>query len=155
MRLIKFISLLISLFLIFEEKHSQCSNFTVNAGLSADLVTETLYSEDFTGQNGKGIEGTNPKDVSGCTWDIDVSNAILSDQLDYFKVVNDKLESRDLDGICSWISPSVNIQNFMNINLSLNASQILMLTDTKLQIYFIQNIVLMVVPGHIFLVMVR
>ena len=124
MRLIKFISLLILLFLIVDEKQSQCSNFTVNAGLSADLVTETLYSEDFTGQNGKGIEGTNPKDVSGCTWDIDVSNAILSDQLDYFKVVNDKLESRDLDGICSWISPSVNIQNFMNINLSLNASQI-------------------------------
>ena len=124
MRLVKFISLLILLFSIVEEKQSQCSNFTVNAGLSADLVTETLYSEDFTGQNGKGIEGTNPKDVSGCTWDIDATNAILSDQLDYFKVVNDKLESRDLDGICSWISPSVNIQNFMNINLSLNASQI-------------------------------
>jgi len=124
MRLVKFISLLILLFSIVEEKQSQCSNFTVNAGLSADLVTETLYSEDFTGQNGKGIEGTNPKDVSGCTWDIDATNAILSDQLDYFKVVSDKLESRDLDGICSWISPSVNIQNFMNINLSLNASQI-------------------------------
>ena len=109
MRLVKFISLLILLFSIVEEKQSQCSNFTINAGLSTDLVTETLYSEDFTGQNGKGIEGTNPKDVSGCTWDIDATNAILSDQLDYFKVVNDKLESRDLDGICSWISPSVNI----------------------------------------------
>ena len=124
MRLVKFISLLILLFSIVEEKQSQCSNFTVNAGLSADLVTETLYSEDFTGQNGKGIEGTNPKDVSGCTWDIDATNAILSDQDDYFKVLNDKLQSRDLDGICSWISPSVNIQDFININLSLKASQI-------------------------------
>ena len=47
MRLVKFISLLILLFSIVEEKQSQCSNFTVNAGLSADLVTETLYSEDF------------------------------------------------------------------------------------------------------------
>ena len=124
MRLVKFISLLILLFSIVEEKQSQCSNFTVNAGLSADLVTETLYSEDFTGQNGKGIEGTNPKDISGCTWDIDATNAILSDQFDYFKVLNDKLQSRDLDGICSWISPSVNIQDFININLSLKASQI-------------------------------
>ena len=124
MRLVKFISLLILLFSIVEEKQSQCSNFTVNAGLSADLVTETLYSEDFTGQNGKGIEGTNPKDVSGCTWDIDATNAILTDQFDYFKVVNDKFQSRDLDGICSWISPSVNIQDFININLSLKASQI-------------------------------
>ena len=124
MRLIKFISLLILLFSIVEEKQSQCSTFTVNAGDNADLVTETLYSEDFTGQNGKGIEGTNPKDVSGCTWDIDATNAILSDQFDYFKVVNDKFQSRDLDGICSWISPSVNIQDFININLSLKASQI-------------------------------
>ena len=124
MRLVKFISLLILLFSIVEEKQSQCSNFTVNAGLSADLVTETLYSEDFTGQNGKGIDGANPKDVSGCTWDIDATNAILSDQDDYFKVLNDKLQSRDLDGICSWISPSVNIQDFININLSLKASQI-------------------------------
>ena len=124
MGLIKFISLLILLFSIVEEKQSQCSNFNVNAGLFTDLVTETLYSEDFTGQNGKGIEGTNPKDVSGCTWDIDATNAILSDQFDYFKVVNDKFQSRDLDGICSWISPSVNIQDFININLSLKASQI-------------------------------
>ncbi len=130
MRLIKFISLLILLFSIVEEKQSQCSNFNVNAGLFTDLVTETLYSEDFTGQNGKGARGTNPVDLVGCTWNIDVSNTSFSNVSDYFMVVNEELASVDLDGNCLppptcpgtaiWFSPIINIQDFIKTNYGKN-----------------------------------
>ena len=103
--------------------HSQCSNLTVNAGTNANLVTETLYEESFTGQNGKGAIGTNPVDLVGCSWTIDVNAATLSNTNDYFKVNSQKLEARDVDGICYWYSPVVNIQNYINVDLSLVASQ--------------------------------
>ena len=103
--------------------HSQCSNLSVNAGTNANLNTETLYEETFAGQNGKGAIG-NSIDLVGCNWTIDVSSANLSDIYDYFKVYNEKLEARDVDGICYWYSPIVNIQNYINVDLSLVASQI-------------------------------
>ena len=102
--------------------YSQCSNFSVNAGTNADLNTETLYEETFAGQNGKGAIG-NSIDLVGCNWTIDVSSANLSNTNDYFKVNNEKLEARDVDGICYWYSPIVNIKNYINVNLSLVASQ--------------------------------
>ena len=33
--------------------YSQCSNLVVTAGTNANLVTETLYEETFSGQNDK------------------------------------------------------------------------------------------------------
>ena len=102
--------------------YSQCSNFSVNAGTNADLNTETLYEETFAGQNEKGAIG-NSIDLVGCNWTIDVNSANLSSTNDYFKVNSEKLEARDVDGICYWYSPIVNIQNYININLSLVASQ--------------------------------
>ncbi len=103
--------------------YSQCSNFLVNAGTNANLNTETLYEETFAGQNGKGAIG-NSIDLVGCTWTIDVSSANLSNTNDYFKVNNEKLEARDVDGTCYWYSPVINIQNYINVDLSLVASQI-------------------------------
>ena len=103
--------------------YSQCSNLLVNAGTNADLNTETLYEETFAGQNGKGAIG-NSIDLVGCNWTIDVSSANLSNTYDYFKVNNEKLEARDVDGICYWYSPVINIQNYINVDLSLVASQI-------------------------------
>ena len=103
--------------------YSQCSNLLVNAGTNANLNTETLYEETFAGQNGKGAIG-NSIDLVGCTWTIDVSSANLSNTNDYFKVNSGKLEARDVDGICYWYSPVINIQNYINVDLSLVASQI-------------------------------
>ena len=102
--------------------YSQCSNLEVNAGTNANLVTETLYEETFSGQNDKGAFGSN-LDVVGCTWTVDVSSATLSNNDDYFKVVNEKLEAKDVDGNCIWYSSSINISNYHNVNLSLNASE--------------------------------
>ena len=102
--------------------YSQCSNLTVNAGTNANVITETLYEETFAGQNGKGAIG-NSIDLVGCTWTIDVSSANL-DNNDYFNVNYERLEAKDVDGICYWYSPVVNIQNYIRVDLSLVASQV-------------------------------
>ena len=122
MKLIRFI-ILILLTNISYLYYSQCSNLSVNAGTNANVITETLYEESFTGQNGKGAIGTNPIDLVGCSWNIDVNAATLDDNNDYFKVNSEKLEARDVDGICFWYSPVINIQNYINVDLSLIASQ--------------------------------
>ena len=119
MKLIRFI-LLILLININYLSHSQCSNLSVNAGTNANIVTETLYEENFSGQNDKGAFGSSI-DVAGCTWTVDVSNATLSNNDDYFKVVNERLEAKDVDGNCIWYSPTINISNFHNVSLSLDA----------------------------------
>ena len=72
-----------------QDYYSQCSNLSVVAGTNANLVTETLYEENFTGQNEKGAFGSSI-DVTGCTWTVDVSSATLSNNDDYFKVKNEK-----------------------------------------------------------------
>ena len=79
----------------------------VNAGTNIDLNTETLYEETFAGQNGKGAIGN-----SICNWTIDVSSANLSNTYDYLKLIM-KIEARDVDGICYWYSPVINIQNYL------------------------------------------
>ena len=40
----------------------------------------TIYSEDFTGQEGKGANGGSPPttDLTGVDWTIDISSATLS-----------------------------------------------------------------------------
>ena len=99
------------LFVVFSHQiNAQCSNLTASAGTNAVLETEDIYLEDFSSQDGKGAAG-GVLDVSGCNWLIDVSAATLSDASDYFKVVNQKLEAKDVDGNCIWYSPSVNIAN--------------------------------------------
>ena len=107
---------------IFESIKSQCINLTASAGTNAVLETEDIYLEDFSNQNGKGASG-GVLDVSGCNWSIDVSAATLSDANDYFKVVNEKLEAKDVDGNCIWYSPLINIADYDDVYLSINASE--------------------------------
>ena len=116
---------LILFFLIIVFSHqliAQCSNLTASAGTNAILETEDIYLEDFSNQNDKGASG-GVLDVSGCNWLIDVSAATLSDANDYFKVVNEKLEAKDVDGNCIWYSPSINIADYKDVSLSISASE--------------------------------
>ena len=105
---------------------SQCSNLEVNSGDAANLITETIYYEPFTAQEGKGAIG-NTTDLSGCNWSIDINAANLSNTGDWFKVSNvngsERMEARDVDGICIWYSPLINILNYKNVSISLNASE--------------------------------
>lgn len=82
----------------------------------------TIYSEDFTGQNGKGAVGPTPTiDVSGVTWTVDVSSASLTATSDWFQVVSEIFEARDIDGDASWLSPSIDISAYTNVSFSLDA----------------------------------
>ncbi|MGJ8697755.1 MAG: PEP-CTERM sorting domain-containing protein [Verrucomicrobiaceae bacterium] len=68
-----------------------------------------IYSEDFTGQQGKGAVGPTPTiDVSGVDWSIDVSGANLTATSDFFEVRSDEsFTGRDLDGPAIWSSPVI------------------------------------------------
>ena len=49
---------IIILFIVGHNYYSQCTNLSVAAGTNANLVTETLYEETFSGQNEKGAFGS-------------------------------------------------------------------------------------------------
>jgi len=102
--------------------YSQCSNLSVVAGTNANLVTETLYEENFIGQNDKGAIGSTI-DILDCNWTVDVTSAILTDNDDYFKVKDEKFEAKDVDGNCIWSSPSINISNYHNVSLNILATE--------------------------------
>ncbi|MCT4629194.1 lamin tail domain-containing protein, partial [Winogradskyella sp.] len=81
-----------------------------------------IYTEDFTGQNGKGAIGPIPTfDLSDVTWSVDVSEANLSETTDWFQVVNEVFEGRDLDGNAYWHSPVIDISSYTNVSFSLDA----------------------------------
>ena len=92
----------------------------------------TIYLEDFTNQTNKGTVwsgGGSPItiDLTGVDWTIDISNASLTGNTDYFKVVNidgnDLLEGRDLDTEATWFSPSIDISNYTNVSFSINVTE--------------------------------
>lgn len=92
----------------------------------ADAATAAIiYSEDFTGQNGKGAVGPAPTiDLADVTWTIDVSDAKLTSANDYFRVLDERLVGRDLDGEAIWKSPTVGISGYTNLVLSLDAIEV-------------------------------
>ncbi|MBU3009859.1 lamin tail domain-containing protein [Polaribacter vadi] len=91
------------------------STFNLNA-------QTTIYSENFTGQDDKGSIGPTPTtDLSGVDWTVDISDTDLSANTDWFKVTSEIFEARDIDGDAIWISPSINISGFTNVQFSLSA----------------------------------
>ena len=96
--------------------------FTLLASVPAMSAT-VLYSEDFSGQNGKGITGgalptTNLSDV---TWGLDASAASLTADTDWARVRNGAFEARDTDGPVVWSTPLINIADFSNVAFALDA----------------------------------
>lgn len=84
----------------------------------------TIYSEDFSGQNGKGAVGPTPTiNLAGVTWSIDISAANLSASSDWFQVQSEVFEGRDLDGDAIWLSPSIDISAYTNVSFSLAAAE--------------------------------
>ncbi len=83
----------------------------------------TIYSEDFTGQNGKGANGGSPPttDLTGVDWTIDITSATLSGK--YFKVKDEIFEAVKTEGNAIWISPSIDISSHENISFSLAAAE--------------------------------
>ena len=92
-------------------------------------IEYTIYSEDFEGQFGKGADGDNLDDTTDVDWSIDITDANLEDQYDYFKVTNQqsglqRFKARDLNGVAIWESPAIPIEDFENVRFSIkiNAS---------------------------------
>ena len=84
----------------------------------------TIYSEDFTGQNGKGAIGPTPTvDLTGVSWSINLGTVGLIANTDWLQVQNDVFEGRDLDGKGSWLSPLIDISSYINVQFSLDASE--------------------------------
>ena len=98
-----------------------------NLSSLSSLGQVTIYSENFTGQNGQGAVGpggSNPTiNTSAVAWTIDVSNCSLSANSDWFRVVNGVFEARDIDGNAIWQSPPINIAAYSNVSFSLSASE--------------------------------
>jgi hypothetical protein len=88
----------------------------------------TLYSENFTGQDGKGKVGTDAVDTSGVDWTIDVNNGEYTAASDYFAVGQDTSgvfsvqdnDAQDPD-FDSWLSPTFSVNGFQNLEFSFEA----------------------------------
>jgi len=93
-------------------------------GFVGSVLGQTLYSEDFTGQDGKGATGPGGNsptiDLSGVDWTIDVSSSDLSATSDFFRVESGIFTGQDLDGFAEWISPDIDISGESNIEISLD-----------------------------------
>lgn len=84
---------------------------------SSSSFAALVYSEDFTGQLDKGVNGAGLNDFTGVNWTVDITNASLDDRNDYVKVVNPSnanefLEARDVGGqplYAQWLSPVINL----------------------------------------------
>lgn len=117
----------------------QVSRFMLGAAAAATLGmvgtagAATLYSEDFTGQDDKGVIGTGSStppttDLSGVDWTLDTSNGEYTASSDYFAVVSGVMESQDNDSqgdtmaaIDQWLSPSFSISGYENLSFSFDA----------------------------------
>lgn len=91
--------------------------------LNYDFTNTTIYSENFSGQNGKGSVGPTPTtDLTDVNWTVDISGASLAN-LDWFQVQNEVFEGQDLDGDAIWFSPTIDISSHTNISFSLLAEE--------------------------------
>lgn len=82
------------------------------------------YSEDFTGQNGKGATGGSPVtyDMSGVNWTLDINESGLTASSDWFKVDSEEFSARDIDQEQVWYSPYIDISSVTDIAISTDVS---------------------------------
>ena len=116
--------------------------------LFSQILFAQVYSEDFSGQDGKGVVGSSGSvavfDTTGMDWTVDVSSSDLSASTDYFKVntvsSNEIFEARDTDGEVVWKSPSVDISSSGLVDLSIDLSEVgTMEAGDYIKVYYILN----------------
>jgi RHS repeat-associated protein len=91
-------------------------------------VNETIWSEEFTGQNGKGgfvSSGVETTDTAGVDWSVDLANVDLANDAsgDWFQVKDEVFEGVDLDGEAVWLSPNIDISDHSNIAFTLDTAE--------------------------------
>ncbi|MEL6126407.1 MAG: VPLPA-CTERM sorting domain-containing protein [Pseudomonadota bacterium] len=97
----------------------------LTAATSASAVT--LYSEDFSGQNGKGAVGVSggapTVDTSGVTWTLDLFFSGLIAGSDFAQVQDEAFVAQDTNGALNWLSPVIDISGFTSLELSIDISE--------------------------------
>jgi len=96
----------------------------------------TIWSEDFNdaADDGVGAVGPTPTITSPASgkWSVNVDNCNLSASTDWFKVVSQQLEARDVDGTqqsngtgdgALWTSEAIDISAYSNISISVDVSE--------------------------------
>ncbi|MCP9290311.1 lamin tail domain-containing protein [Gracilimonas sediminicola] len=100
---------------------------------SSGVLGQTLYSEDFTGQNGKGATGTSigtTFDTTGVDWVIDVGATLETDgTTNSFEVDSEAFIGDDVDGngdagdgidYAYWYSPVIDVSSVDGVDLSID-----------------------------------
>ena len=86
--------------------------------------TQTVYTQNFNTENGKGISGNPPTaNLSGVDWRMDISAASFNAATDWFQVVSGQMEARDMNGIAYWFSAPISIEALENVTFSLGLSE--------------------------------
>lgn len=81
----------------------------------------TLYSEDFTGQNGKGAIGPGTTNMAGVTnWSYTPDFTGMTATTDWFQVVSEQMEARDVDIEQVWESITFSISGYSTINITMD-----------------------------------
>jgi hypothetical protein len=80
----------------------------------------SLNSDQFTGENNKGYDGSSTLDVSGVDWTITGDASGVTASTDYFAVKSEQMEIRDIDGTLTWESESFSISNYSSLKLSID-----------------------------------
>ncbi|TKS57572.1 T9SS type A sorting domain-containing protein [Mesohalobacter halotolerans] len=91
-----------------------------------DLATFP-YSEDFTGQNGKGATGgsTVSFDLTGVDWTLDIIESGLGASSDWFRVENEEFSARDVDDEQVWNSPVIDISGETDVDITIDVSSVI------------------------------
>ena len=101
------------------------SVFPLTVAASAIAEQQEVWLEDFNDAaiNNKGAI-FNTIDMENVTkWSIDVENAGLENQSDWFKVTNQRFEGRDIGGDAAWMSEVINITDMTDVSFSLLVSE--------------------------------
>lgn len=90
--------------------------------LAVNTQGQLVYSEDFTGQDGKGWVGGAPatSDFTGVTWDITGDTTGLTATSDFFVVNSGILEAQDLDATLVWESGSFTMSGQTQFDFSID-----------------------------------
>lgn len=82
------------------------------------------YTEDFTGQDGKGATGTSSgtiTDLAGVDWTVDVGGTLETDgTTNQFEVVSGEFSGIDVDGSAYWYTPVIDVSSVNAIDLSID-----------------------------------
>ncbi len=101
-------------------------SFVMILGMVQIVLGATIWSEDFINDEGVGAVGPEPPTCtypSSGKWTYDISNCSLTASSDWFKVNSNIMEARDIDGEAVWNTETIDISNYNDVSISIDASE--------------------------------